>query len=337
MVDAVAKEGVDLEAGINQEEDLRELNTSTEVWIPPTEEMREMVREMLGRAIDILIRLNEENGFEYELGYPQSQYLAVAIEDYCYQIRLMPFQNKITLVTDLMNLEGVTPELFYGPIPHIRPGEELLDPYGEFAYRTDEFGDLVGEYLYIDPEWQLEQELRQEDFQMLMEQGQFAPFQQFPGMGLLGNPMTRNMKEIPERVDPETGYPMGLAVAPVPLGLRDIFSTVSTGKININTASIPVIYGLLLSLSEDEAFQVARDIDIYRQSYQDIAEEDPTTGEAIEPRRRRKCPTSDSRVVSRRWNGTSCTTISTRRFQEWASTPATGLAPKASLAWAVRI
>ena len=69
-----------------------------------------------------------------------------------------------------------------------------------------------------------------------------------------------------------------MAVAPQPIGLRDLFCTTSTGKININTAPPAVIYGLLLSLDEREAQKVALDIDFYRYGYQEVMDEEDADG-----------------------------------------------------------
>ncbi len=239
------------------------LNSAQKPWVPPTEEQRELVREMLTRAIDLTIRMNEDRGFFYRFQLPNPASLAVVIEDFCYQRRAQPFQNSFHLVSELLNIEGLTPELFYGPIPDIPPNEEFYDTDQFYAYRKDEFGDLVGEALYASEEWRLDQEYRRAEFEQLMSVAE-GPFQHYAGLGALGNPLTRSMQEYPEDVDG-----LGLLVPPQPIGLRDIFSTHSSGKININTASPPVIYGLLLSLEEEEAQKVALDVESYRYLYQE--------------------------------------------------------------------
>jgi hypothetical protein len=75
------------------------------------------------------------------------------------------------------------------------------------------------------------------------------------------------MTEPPVLVD-EYGYEQ-VAQAPKLLGLRDIFTTFSSGKINLNTASVPVLYALLLSLDTADANLVALDIRDYRNRFQE--------------------------------------------------------------------
>ena len=67
----------------------------------------------------------------------------------------------------------------------------------------------------------------------------------------------------------------------VPIGLQDLFTTFSSGKININTASVPVLYALLPSLREgndEEAENVATLINDYRFEYQEFEEEEAVAG-----------------------------------------------------------
>jgi hypothetical protein len=258
-------------------EDL-DLNTPTEIRIPPTEESRELVREMLGRAMDLMIRLNEENGFYYEFGYPDPEYLALAIEEYCFERVFLMYPSTISLVSEMLMIPdgSVTPEIYYGPQPLIAPGDEFFDANGEFLYERDEFGDLTTEYLYTSDDWLYEQEERESRLDEL--QGEFGPNQSFAFLGgLMGNSLTQNMKPIPELEDGS-----GLAVAPKPIGLRDIFCTMSSGRVNINTAPAPVVYGLLLSLDEDEAYHVASRLQAYRDELQEeIIQEDLEDGETV--------------------------------------------------------
>lgn len=256
-----------------------ELNSASVEWVPPTEESRELTRLLLERAIEMLIRYNEENGFFYYFATPQPAVLAAAIEDYCHQRRIATYHNKITVLTELLNLEGVTPELFYGPdrdIPEasaVASGREapLYDAYGEFEYTKDEFGNIEAQYLLIPQEWQYAHEERQAELEML--QDQFGAFGSFPGLGRLSNPFTRTAEELPDNFDGT-----GKAVAPPVLGLQDIFCTVSTGKININTAEVPVLYALLPSLPPDQAEKVARDIWYYRTAYQEEMTDEEAAG-----------------------------------------------------------
>lgn len=109
----------------------------------------------------------------------------------------------------------------------------------------------------------------------LERQFDFAHLRDYPGIGRLqSNALTRGMQEPPTELD-ENGDEY-LVEVPRALGLRDLFTTFSTGKININTAPVPVIYGLLLSLDLDEANTVALDIRDYRNRFQE--EIDPDVG-----------------------------------------------------------
>ena len=179
-------------------------------------------------------------------------------------------------MSELLALEMVTPELYYGPEPLIAPDEEFFDAYGEFVYTRDDFGDLVAEYVYVTDDWLYQQEERESLLEEV--QGEFGPNQSFPFLGgLMGNSLTRNMEEIP---DNEEGT--GLAVAPKPIGLKDIFCTISSGRVNLNTARPPVVYALLLSLDEDEAFHVAEHLEVYRHEYQlEGYQEDLEDGESV--------------------------------------------------------
>lgn len=252
-----------------------ELNRAELEWIPPTDEMREATREMLERAIDLTMSLNEDRGFLYQFDLPRPADLAMAIEDYCFMRRSQEYQNSINLVSELLNLEFMTPELYYGPEVQIPPGEEFIDPLQNFSYTKDEFGDLIGEALYASDDWLYDMEDRRAQLdEFLGMGGREDRYASVPGLGRMGNPLTRNMQEYAEDMD---GY--GLLVPPKPLGLRDIFCTHSTAKININTASPPVIYGLLLSLVEEDAVKVALDLEEYRFLYQEEISEEELDGD----------------------------------------------------------
>ncbi|MBI4586044.1 MAG: hypothetical protein HY717_18705 [Planctomycetes bacterium] len=255
---------------------VKDMNTSSLEWVPPSEEAREQVRLMLARAILLMVQLNEENGFSYQFNVPSPVAVANAIEDYCYRRRSQPYQNTITLVTELFNLYRefgveITPELFYGPVPDLAPGDEFFERTQQFSYTKDEFGDLNGQYLLINTDWQQEQDFMRQQLKDL--QGQWGDYGVFPELGRLGNPLTRNMQELPENADAT-----GLAVPPLPLGLKDLFCTISSGKINLNTAPAPVVYGLLLSLSEEEAQHVALNVQDYRNTYQEEMTEEEAAG-----------------------------------------------------------
>ncbi len=248
-------------------EDL-ELNNSKLEWVAPSESKRELVREMLTRAIQFMFDLNIDAGFEYVYQPQAAASLATLIEDYCYKKRAQPFHNTIAMTSELLIFPDITPEIYYGPHPEITPQEDFTDLTGDYLYRKDEFGDLIGEYQLIPPEFQQLQEQRMAELELLQQQ--YGRNQTFPQMGgLLGNSLTRNMQDLPNNYDNT-----GVAVAPKPIGLRDLFCTLSNGKININTADRPIIYALLLSLEEDDAKKVADDLYYYRHDYQELEEEE---------------------------------------------------------------
>lgn len=251
-----------------------ELNFSYEEWIPPDEDQRDLVRDMIAGAIEFMIERNQDYGFYYEGVLPNVEALAWDIEDFCYFRRDRGFPNTVSSVTELLVFEDMTPELFYGPVPFISPEEEFYDLAGEYSYQIDEFGDLIAEYLYLSDDFLYDQDERGSMLEEL--QGQFGLNQSFPGLGgLMGSSLTRNMEEIPEHEDG-----LGLAVAPKPIGVKDLFCTKSSGLINLNTAPSPVIFGLLAGLDvRDDAIHVAQKVEEYRNLYQEEMSEEEMEGE----------------------------------------------------------
>jgi type II secretory pathway component PulK len=241
-----------------------------EEFVPPGPEQLELTRQMVERALWFMFSVNEnEYGHRYSQKYSASQ-LAPAIVDYVLERRRAPYQNRIYLTSELLNVPGVTPEVYYGPTPLVKDGDEIQRGEG-FLMVKDEFGDVVPQYLYGP-----DAEVLAEERKALEElQSQLGRFADLSGMGLgrlQSNPLTRGMSELPTNVD-ENGREY-VVERPVAIGLKDIFTTYSTGKINLNTAPVPVLYALLLSLSEEEANMVALDIRDYRNRYQEETEED---------------------------------------------------------------
>ena len=119
---------------------------------------------------------------------------------------------------------------------------------------------------------------------LLDEFGRFASLPAEMGFSALqSNSLTRGMTEPVIEVD-DDGDDYVLE-PPRPLGLSDIFTTFSTGKININTASLPVLFGLLTSLEEDDAKFVAHEIVHYRNKFQEeVAEEDADSLDSLDDR-----------------------------------------------------
>jgi hypothetical protein len=249
-------------------------------FVPPSPEKRADTVKMLSNAIEYMYGFNTTYGFseEYKAMPPNAAMLAEAIERYCFERRSQNFQNYIHLTSELLNvlaMMGVEPELarkvYYGPEPVVLPGEDYFDATGEFRYNRDDYGDLVGEYVNAE-DLTADREAMQSQLAEL--QGMFGQYQDFSslGFGRMGNPMTQGMKEYSE-VEDEKGN-VSLKVPPEPLGLKDIFTTFSTGKININTASAPVLYSLLFLIIDTEpdgkgwAETIAGNIQKYRDTYQ---------------------------------------------------------------------
>lgn len=229
----------------------------------PDEERIQMTVDMLSRTLLMLFSQNEDNGYLYsERYFPES--IATAIVDYVLERRMSPAQNRVYLLSELLNIDGVTAELFYGPVPVL--GLEVGDG---FIVQRDVFGDIVPEYQFADADADLIEAERAE-LDGLLEQ--FGPYASFPPeLGLdpmLANSLTRGMSQPIIEVD-DFGEEF-VVEPPMPLGLKDIFSTFSTGKININTAPLPVLFGLLVSLEEEEAQHVAVSIDDYRNRFQQM-------------------------------------------------------------------
>ena len=271
-------------AGLEDEVELTE-------FIEPTEEQQEAPHLMLARAIEVILSLNvdrefnygvDETSIDYGIEHYNSDQLARDIIEYVLARRTSEEQNRIYHVTELLNIPSVTRELFYGPEPMGIPPEGIETP-GGFLLHRDEFGDLASTFIYdTDQEFVREQEADalaglMDVFpgglpaEAIMDHGR-----EFPGIGgLNANSLTRGMTG-PAQVFDEEGYEY-IEQPERPIGLREIFTTFSSGKININTASVPVLYALLLSLKEgndEEAETVALQINDYRFEFQQFEGEE---------------------------------------------------------------
>ena len=112
---------------------------------------------MLGRAIEVILSLNEDRDFFYRDNYTSDR-LARDIVDYVIARRTSIEQNRIYHTTELLNIPSITRELFYGPGPEEIP-EEGLETAAGFLLQKDEFGDLSATYIYdSDQEFFREQE-----------------------------------------------------------------------------------------------------------------------------------------------------------------------------------
>ena len=271
-------------AGLEDEAELTE-------FVDPTEEQKEATQLMLARAIEVILSLNvdrefnygiDEGSIDYGIEHYDSGRLADDIIDYVLSRRTSEEQNRIYHVTELLNIPSVTRELFYGPAP-VDITEEGIETPGGFLLHRDEFGDLASTFIY-DTGQEL---LREQEADRLSELMDVFPGglpaevimdhgRNFPGIGgLSANPLTRGMTG-PAQVFDEDGNEY-IEQPERPIGLREIFTTFSSGKININTASVPVLYALLLSLKEgndEEAESVALLINDYRFEFQQFEEEE---------------------------------------------------------------
>jgi hypothetical protein len=266
----------------SEEPVLEEVGAGLE-WEPPTEERRQETVTMLERAIAKMYEINTENGFDYQVKPPNQRALAEAIERYAYEKRAQPRQNYLHLPSELLNVlaqMGESPEVYYGPRTNLRPGEEFMDRGQEFRYQVDEFGDLSAEYLYAE-DLTLERQMMEEQLKEL--QGMYGQFTTFPELGRMGNPMTKNMEEYSE-VEQENGDVV-LMIPPMPLGLKDLFTTFSAkAKININTAPFPILYALLPLVIDTEpqgetrAQGIALNIEAYREKLQSEGGEASSSG-----------------------------------------------------------
>lgn len=216
-----------------------------EEFVEPTPEQVEATRQMLDRALEMAWSINEqEYGLPFQSGirYSSSE-IANAIVQYVLERRRNPAQNRIYLVSELLNIPEISPEVFYGSWPPVRDGVET--PAGDgFLLRRDEFGDIVPEDQMglVDPEMASQE--RERIHELERDYGQFFDFAQFGISANQANPMTRGMAELPLRYNHQTDETYAVE-RPIPIGLKDLFTTFSTGKVNINTAPAPVLYGLL--------------------------------------------------------------------------------------------
>ena len=254
-------------------------------FVDPTEQQKEATVLMLGRAIEVILSLNGDRNFFYRDTYTSDR-LARDIVDYVIARRTSIGQNRIYHTTELLNIPSITREIFYGPGPEELP-EEGLETDAGFLLQKDEFGDLSATYIYdSDQEFLREQEADALSGLMDAFPGGLPPElikahgQEFPGIGgLNANSLTRGMTGPAQAFD-EEGYEY-IEQPEVPIGLQDLFTTFSSGKININTASMPVLYALLPSLREgddEEAENVALLINDYRFEYQEFEEEEAVAG-----------------------------------------------------------
>lgn len=241
-----------------------------EPFLEPLPSKVRAAEEMLTRLVEMMIQLNLDNGFFYEFE-PIPDVVAQAISDYVMERRSLDFNNRVLYTSELLNHVDISEEVFYGPRPQLLDGEEQ---YGDFILRRDEYGDIQSEYLYSDQYQGLaEEESQYEMANLMQEYGRFADFGGIPGLDRLqANGLTRGMTDLPVDLD-EFGEEI-VVEPPQPIGLVDLFTTFSEGKINLNTVHPAIVYGLLLSLDQEEAWKVALDLRDYRNRFQEYEEEE---------------------------------------------------------------
>lgn len=289
------EEGNELEniAGLEEEAELTK-------FVEPTEAQEEATRIMLARAIEVVISTNEDNEFFYAydagFGNYDSDRIAADIVQYVLARRTSPEQNRIYYINELLNIPSITRELYYGPRLDDLPEDGLESANRLFLLSEDEFGDICSTYIYSDAMMMEREEddeyIKQEMDRMRETYGGALPLgaiarqatQNFGTFGALkANPLTSGMTG-PAQVYDDDGNEY-IEQPQKPFGLREIFTTFSTGKININTASLAILYALLPSLregTEEEAHIVASAINDYRYEFQTWEEEEGVEVGAVE-------------------------------------------------------
>ena len=278
-------------AGLEEESELNE-------FVEPTEFQQEATRQMLARAIEVIVSMNEDWGFLYAYeggtGSYDSERIAGDIVEYVLARRTSPEQNRIYHINELLNIPSITRELYYGPQLVDLPEEGLETDTG-FLLQEDEFGDVSSTFIYSD-EMQMERdeqssyiseqmELMQESYGSALPLGLLSQqASQFAGTfgALQANPLTSGMTG-PAQVFDDEGNEY-IEQPQKPIGLKEIFTSFSSGKINLNTAPVAVLYALLPSLTEgndEEAESVALGINDYRYEFQDWEEEEGVDTEEV--------------------------------------------------------
>lgn len=255
---------------------------SEKKWVVPDEAQRDAARRLLADLIIYMVEANIENGFDWKELYTADE-VARAIEEYVFNRKAGDEQGFIFTIAELLQVPGVTHELYHGPLP-----PELVDPDlalvpGEEGYRLDEFGDVTYDYgLWGEDAGYLDSpvgpaaigDLREldslRDLDLPANLGRLGEYGRdlgqrggyMPGMAsLAGTPFADN----------EDGT--GIVRNPEPLGLKHLLTTFSNGKINLNTAHVELIKALLQgggdqgAWNEEDKLEVGRAIAEWRNQY----------------------------------------------------------------------
>ena len=206
-----------------------------EEWVEPDDAQVEATVRLVADLIIHMVESNVENGLTYERQYNADTF-GRAIVQYVLARKRDELQPYIYSVTELLQIDGMTRELFHGPVPLDVLDPEYTPEAGEGGYRRDEFGDIVYDFgLEVDAG----ESTRMEELRQLME---MPEVRQLSGIGRGFMPGSTALAGMPLPVN-EDGT--GITKPFQPVGLKHLFCTFSNGKININTAPLEVLLALL--------------------------------------------------------------------------------------------
>ncbi len=214
-----------------------------EEWAPPSPEQELATQQMLSRLVEAVIGSNLEQGFEYT-ETPNPDLVADAIVRYVRERASNERTRVFRTIDPLLDLPEIGWELFHGP----------PDPSKEEAEGADDNDGERDDELVAD-------EVATED-------------SQFGLVASLASELGIDLTEFEELADGE-----GVEQIARPLGLRDVFTAYSSGKINLNTARPEIITALLSSFPDfNEAWKVAHEIDAHLNRYADEPEDSDAAG-----------------------------------------------------------
>jgi len=255
-----------------------------EEWEEPDPEQREAARRLLADLIIHMVESNIENGFVYARQY-DADLLGEQIEQYVFERKSGSAQNYIFSTSELLQIEGITPELYNGPLPPELIEQQEAPGPGQEGYRRDEFGDIVYDFglgelpgleeLNLQADEESLDQLRDlgtqfglGDLRELIARGTGSPY----GWGRTGGYLP-GMASLAEAPYPDNEEGTGIIRPPKPLGLKHLLCTFSNGKINLNTAPMEVIMALFqgggnpAAWDNEAKLEVARAIVEYRDQY----------------------------------------------------------------------
>jgi len=201
-----------------------------------------------------MVESNIENGLTYERQY-NADAVGRAIVQYVLMRKRDELQPYIYSVTELLQIDGVTSELFHGPVPLDAIDPAYMPEAGEAGYRRDEYGDIVYDFgLQVDAG----ESSMMEDLRQYME---LPDVRQLNGIGRGFMPGSTALAGMP-LPDNEDGT--GITRPFQPIGLKHLFCAFSNGKININTAPIEVLLALLQGGGAPDAWDSLTKLEICR-------------------------------------------------------------------------